>query len=68
MSLAALNFLGFGSQPPSSEWGLMVEESRAGVIQGYLAPAIIPGMAIAIVVVATNVVGVRLSDRLAVRR
>ncbi|ONI84132.1 ABC transporter permease [Actinosynnema sp. ALI-1.44] len=67
MSLAALNFLGFGAQPPSSEWGLMVEESRAGVIQGYLAPAIIPGLAIAIVVVATNVVGVRLSDKLAVR-
>ena len=34
MSLATLNFLGFGSQPPSSDWGLMVEEGRAGVIQG----------------------------------
>jgi ABC-type dipeptide/oligopeptide/nickel transport system permease subunit len=68
MSLASLNFLGFGSQPPSSDWGLMVEESRAGVIQGILGPAIIPGLTIAIVVVATNVVGVRLSDKLAVRK
>lgn len=67
MSLAALNFLGFGAQPPSSEWGLMVQEGRAGVIQGYLGPALAPGLAIAIVVVATNVVGVRLSDRLGVR-
>jgi ABC-type dipeptide/oligopeptide/nickel transport system permease subunit len=67
MSLAALNFLGFGAQPPSSEWGLMVQEGRAGVIQGYFGPAIIPGLTIAIVVVATNVVGVRLSDKLAVR-
>lgn len=67
MSLAALNFLGFGAQPPSSEWGLMVEEARAGVIQGHIAPALAPGLAIAVVVVATNVVGVRLSDRLAVR-
>jgi ABC-type dipeptide/oligopeptide/nickel transport system permease subunit len=68
MSLATLNFLGFGSQPPSSDWGLMVEESRSGVIQGVLGPALVPGLTIAIVVVATNVVGVRLSDKLAVRR
>lgn len=68
MSLATLNFLGFGSQPPSSDWGLMVEESRDGVIQGVLGPALVPGLTIAIVVVATNVVGVRLSDKLAVRR
>jgi ABC-type dipeptide/oligopeptide/nickel transport system permease subunit len=68
MSLASLNFLGFGSQPPSSDWGLMVEESRTGVIQGVLGPAIVPALAIAIVVVATNVVGVRLSDKLAVRK
>ncbi|WP_433286783.1 ABC transporter permease [Pseudonocardia sp. CA-142604] len=67
MSLAALNFLGFGAQPPSSEWGLMVQEGRAGVIQGFFGPAIIPGLTIAIVVVATNVVGVRLSDKLTVR-
>jgi ABC-type dipeptide/oligopeptide/nickel transport system permease subunit len=68
MSLATLNFLGFGSQPPSSDWGLMVQESRDGVIQGILGPAIVPGLTIAVVVVATNVVGVRLSDKLAVRR
>jgi peptide/nickel transport system permease protein len=68
MSLATLNFLGFGSQPPSSDWGLMVEESRTGVIQGVLGPALVPGLTIAIVVTATNVVGVRLSDKLAVRR
>ncbi len=68
MSLASLNFLGFGSQPPSSEWGLMVQEGRTGVIQGIVGPALIPGLTIAIVVVATNVVGVRLSDKLAVRK
>jgi len=68
MSLASLNFLGFGSQPPSSEWGLMVQEGRTGVIQGIVGPALVPGLTIAIVVVATNVVGVRLSDKLAVRR
>lgn len=68
MSLASLNFLGFGSQPPSSDWGLMVQESRPGIIQGVLYPALVPGLTIAIVVMAANVVGVRLSDRLAVHR
>ncbi|MBQ0905298.1 ABC transporter permease [Micromonospora sp. U21] len=67
MSLAALNFLGFGAQPPSSEWGLMVQEGRGGVIQGIVGPALIPGLVIAVVVVATNVIGVRLSDKLAVK-
>jgi len=67
-SLATLNFLGFGSQPPSSDWGLMVQEGRAAVVQGILGPTIVPGLAIALVVVATNIVGVRLSDRLAVRK
>jgi ABC-type dipeptide/oligopeptide/nickel transport system permease subunit len=67
MSLATLNFLGFGAQPPSSDWGLMVQEGRAGVIQGVLGPTIVPGLAIAVVVVATNIVGVRLADRLSVR-
>lgn len=68
MSLAALNFIGFGAQPPSADWGLMVSEARNGVIQGYLGPALVPGMTIAIVVVATNVVGLHLSDKLAVRK
>jgi ABC-type dipeptide/oligopeptide/nickel transport system permease subunit len=68
MSLASLNFLGFGAQPPSSDWGLMVQESRDGVIQGVLGPAVVPAVTIAVVVVATNVVGVRLSDKLAVRK
>ena len=67
-SLAALNFLGFGAQPPSSDWGLMVSEARDGVIQGVFGPAIIPGLVIAIVVVTTNVAGVRLADKLAVRK
>lgn len=68
MSLATLSYLGFGSQPPSSEWGLMVQEGQAGIVQGHFLPTIVPGAAIAIVVVAVNVVGVRLADRLVARR
>jgi peptide/nickel transport system permease protein len=64
MSLATLSFLGFGAQPPSSEWGLMVQEGQPGIIQGEFLPTIVPGAAIAIVVIAVNVAGVRVADRL----
>ncbi|MFI0976312.1 ABC transporter permease [Streptomyces sp. NPDC021093] len=68
MSLATLSYLGFGTQPPSSDWGLMVQEGQAAVVQGALLPALVPGVAIALVVVSFNVVGVRAADRLGSRR
>ncbi|WP_443033889.1 ABC transporter permease [Streptomyces sp. AD681] len=68
MSLATLNFLGFGAQPPSSDWGLMVQEGQASIVQGALLPALVPGIAIAAVVVAFNIVGVWISDRLGSRK
>ncbi|MGW8884680.1 ABC transporter permease [Streptomyces sp. NPDC055749] len=68
MSLATLSYLGFGAQPPSSDWGLMVQEGQAAVVQGALLPALVPGIAIALVVVSFNVVGVWAADRLDSRR
>jgi peptide/nickel transport system permease protein len=68
MSLATLSYLGFGAQPPSSDWGLMVQEGQSAIVQGALLPALVPGTAIAAVVVAFNVVGVRAADRLGSRR
>ncbi|WP_329565212.1 ABC transporter permease [Streptomyces sp. NBC_01361] len=68
MSLATLSYLGFGAQPPSSDWGLMVQEGQAAVVQGALLPALVPGFAIALVVVSFNVVGVWAADRLGNRK
>ncbi|CAM3359684.1 ABC transporter permease [Streptomyces albus] len=68
MSLATLSYLGFGAQPPSSDWGLMVQEGQAAVVQGAMLPALVPGTAIAAVVVAFNIVGVWAADRLGSRR
>lgn len=67
MSLATLSFLGFGAQPPSSEWGLMVQEGQDGIVQGHFLPTLVPGAAIALVVIAVNVAGVRIADRLLAR-
>lgn len=41
--VASLDFLGFGRQPPAADWGLMINENRAGLtIQpwGVVAPVI----------------------------
>ncbi|GGO92057.1 ABC transporter permease [Wenjunlia tyrosinilytica] len=67
MGMTTLSYLGFGAQPPSSEWGLMVKEGQAAIVQGALWPALVPGTAIALTVVAFNIVGVRVSDRLGAR-
>lgn len=67
MSLATLSYLGFGAQPPSSEWGLMVQEGQVGLVQGHFLPTLIPGATIALVVIAVNIVGVRVADRLLAR-
>ena len=64
MSLATLSYLGFGAQPPSAEWGLMVQEGQPGIVQSEFLPTLVPGIAIALVVIAVNIVGVRVADRL----
>lgn len=61
MELAGLSFLGFGSQPPAPEWGLMLNEGRQ---QLQTAPwlMIFPGLAIFITVVIFNLWGDALRD------
>ena len=61
MELAGLSFLGFGSQPPAPEWGLMLNEGRQ---QLQTAPwlMIFPGLAIFITVVIFNLWGDNLRD------
>ena len=53
MELAGLSFLGFGSQPPAPEWGLMLNEGRQ---QLQTAPWLMffPGLAIFVTVVVFN--------------
>ncbi|SIO27974.1 ABC transporter permease [Agromyces cerinus] len=62
--LAALSFLGLGVQAPTADWGAMVNEAQAGLIGGYFLPALVPAVAIVLVVVAVNVIGEELSDRI----
>ena len=61
MELAGLSFLGFGAQPPTPEWGLMLNEGRQ---LNQTAPwlMIFPGLAIASVVAIFNLWGDSLRD------
>ncbi|GAA1246645.1 ABC transporter permease [Kitasatospora nipponensis] len=67
LDLAALSFLGLGVQPPTPDWGAMINRSQAAVLQGQPLSAIVPAVAVVLVVVAFNVVGEHLGDRLAGR-
>lgn len=62
--LAGLSFLGLGVQAPTADWGAMINEAQAGIVGGHLLPAIVPAVAVVIVVVAVNVVGEELSERI----
>ena len=60
---SALSFLGLGPQPPASEWGLMISESRQFLDQ---APwiGLAPGLCLCVLLVTVNLVGEGLRVRL----
>jgi peptide/nickel transport system permease protein len=63
LSEAALSFLGLGNKPPSPSWGSMVSSSY-GYLQQAPWAAIVPGTAIAIIVLGFNLLGDGLRDAL----
>ena len=54
LDLAALSFLGLGVQPPTADWGAMLDEGRNFLLQNPLL-ALAPGIAIVVSVVALNI-------------
>jgi peptide/nickel transport system permease protein len=63
LEVAALSFLGLGAQPPLAEWGSMIGTERN---QLFSDPHLIffPGLALAITVLAFNLIGDGLRDAL----
>lgn len=63
LSVAGLSFIGFGAQPPTPEWGVMISEGR-----NYMATqwwlATFPALAILMVVTGFNLLGDGLRDLL----
>jgi peptide/nickel transport system permease protein len=60
---ASLSFLGLGVQPPTPSWGTMLDAGRGHLLD---APhlTLVPGLAIAILVLGLNFVGDGLRDRI----
>ncbi|MCG8652866.1 MAG: ABC transporter permease, partial [Pirellulales bacterium] len=61
MLLATLSFLGLGAQPPAPEWGLMIAEARGFMFRSAWT-IVWPGLAIATVAIAFNLLGDGLRD------
>ena len=67
LTASALSFLGLGAQPPTPEWGAMLNEGRAYLrVAPWVSTA--PGLAIVLTVLAANLVGDYLRDVLDPRR
>jgi peptide/nickel transport system permease protein len=63
VDLASISFIGLGVQPPTADWGVMVQTGETGVLQGYPMESLSAGLCIVVVVVAVNLLGERMSDR-----
>lgn len=59
---AGLSFLGIGVQPPQPSWGLMIKEHYNFLLANRAMLAIIPGIAIMLLVYAFNMLGNALRD------
>ncbi len=61
LALAALGFFGLGAQPPTPEWGTMINQSRL-FLQSAPMLMVLPGLAISLAVLGLNLLGDGLRD------
>lgn len=59
---AGLSFLGMGAQPPTPSWGMMIKENYAYIVVDAAWLAILPGAAIALMVLSFTLLGNGLRD------
>lgn len=63
LHVSGLSFLGLGIQPPTAEWGVMINDARNHI---WTNPGLVvyPGLMIMLTVLACNIPGDRLRDKL----
>lgn len=61
LEIAALSYLGLGVQPPTAEWGAILTDSQAYLLQQPWA-IVAPGLAISLAVLSFNLLGDALRD------
>ena len=64
---AGLSFLGIGVQPPMPSWGTMVKENYSYILLDNAYPALLPGAAIMLLVLAFMLLGNGIRDALDVK-
>lgn len=64
---AGLSFLGIGVQPPTPSWGMMMKENYAYIVLDNAYLAIVPGIAIMLLVLAFMLIGNALRNALSVK-
>jgi ABC-type dipeptide/oligopeptide/nickel transport system permease subunit len=60
---ATLSYLGLGVQPPTPTWGGMINDGKQYIYMSW-AVSVIPGIAIALIILSFNMLGDELSDAL----
>ncbi len=60
VDLAAISFLGLGVQSPQADWGVMVSEGKASLLQGYPIVSLSAVLCVVVVVAAVSFLGDRL--------
>lgn len=65
---SGLSFLGIGAQPPTPSWGNLIKENYSHIILGDAHLALLPGLAILLLVLAFNVFGNVLRDSFDVKQ
>lgn len=68
LEAAALSFIGLGVPVPRAEWGVMIHMGLQDFLQGAWWSYTFPGLAIAVTVLAFNLLGDGLQDHLDPRR
>jgi len=61
LTAAGLGFIGFGAQPPTPEWGVMISDGRNYITQEWWVSTF-PGIAISLVVLGFNMLGDGIRD------
>ena len=64
MAAAGLSFIGLGAQAPTPEWGAMLSDGRLRMLAGYWHLTLFPGLMIALIIFALNMMGDGLRDAL----
>ncbi len=61
LTTSALSFLGLGAQPPSPDWGAILNDGREAMRDAWWI-SVFPGLALVLTVMAFNFVGDALRD------